>query len=978
MNFKDESNYSVVLSVLVLGMVGLAAFAGTASAQGAGNVAVEMQPSDTNVNVGDDIRIDMVVVDPDNGVQGVDFNATTSAVGVAEFEDNESAFDFENEGDIAFGGSTATVTPAGDNRWVNTDAIWDPIFPADTEVTVGTFNLTATGTGIAEIEWVNPNDGTEVFEDGGSEYTITDTVNATVQVGSNPNFDVGITGTNSPIDETDTLSVDVEVTNTGDITGTQTITLTDTGFGNQVRDSVDVTLNGGETNSSITLEWNTQFGDNGTADVTVASENDTASQTVEIQALSAQPISSCTVIDESGPYQLTGNVGPTSSTCIEIRASDVTFNGQGNSVTGDSPGFGEVGIFVNGTVEEVSNVEVSNVVVQDWDGTAGLEYNGANGTASNVRAFRNGDGIRVSGGSSASGTVVEDSVARDNTNGIDIAAANGVTVSSNEAANNQNGITEDGDSGDNDYVNNNASANTNIGITISGGSSNLTNNEANSNGQDGVLIDSGNNVLTGNEAIDNENNGFFVTGSLNNLTDNQATDNGNGIRAIAGINDIIGNDVSSNTNGIELDTSSDNTVEDNVVNNNDQNGFNIVSSDGNTFTNNTVTGNSWDFSVSDSSGNTVTDLDIGASTEPDTTLDFTANDIDLRSVTGPASDPAGTVNIGRYFEATNTSSSGFLDVDLNYEDNDVPSGADETSLELFRYNGTDWVPVGSTRDTTNNLVSANITEFSDFGAFADTQPFFDVEITDTNEPVVEGNSLTVNGTVTNTGLASDTQEVNLTDFNGNEVDSQTFTLNDGESDTFSLTWNTNVGDTATDNVTVASEDDTDQEEVRIVPPVFFDVQITGTNSPVAEGDTLRVDGTVENLGGETGTQELNLTLTDFGGNETDNESITLNGFGSDTFSFTWDTEVGDNGTGSVTVFSENTSDQATVTVSNRSESGTECINRRNIGRGQEGQECPRDRGLSRGESRGDLDERTERRNRRDRGRGESRNRGRGR
>ena len=45
---------------------------------------------------------------------------------------------------------------------------------------------------------------------------------------------------------------------------------------------------------------------------------------------------------------------------------------------------------------------------------------------------------------------------------------------------------------------------------------------------------------------------------------------------------------------------------------------------------------------------------------------------------------------------------------------------DETTLELLRFNGTAWQEVPNlTRDTTNDLVSANITTFSDFGVFGE-------------------------------------------------------------------------------------------------------------------------------------------------------------------------------------------------------------------------------------------------------------------
>ena len=99
-----------------------------------------------------------------------------------------------------------------------------------------------------------------------------------------PFFDVNITDTNSPVNETEMINVTANVTNTGALQDTQTLTLNDTFNENVVRDSEDVTLGPGNT-TSITLEWQTQSGEGGTGPVTVASDDTTTTTTAVVEKL---------------------------------------------------------------------------------------------------------------------------------------------------------------------------------------------------------------------------------------------------------------------------------------------------------------------------------------------------------------------------------------------------------------------------------------------------------------------------------------------------------------------------------------------------------------------------------------------------------------------------------------------------------------------------------------------------------------------
>jgi PGF-CTERM protein len=91
-------------------------------------------------------------------------------------------------------------------------------------------------------------------------------------------FQVQIENTNTPVSEGDTLAVTVNVSNTGDVEGTQDVTLT---IGGSQRDSQQVTLGPGES-KEITLEWQTGSGDAGDYTAEVASQDDSATTDVRV------------------------------------------------------------------------------------------------------------------------------------------------------------------------------------------------------------------------------------------------------------------------------------------------------------------------------------------------------------------------------------------------------------------------------------------------------------------------------------------------------------------------------------------------------------------------------------------------------------------------------------------------------------------------------------------------------------------------
>ncbi|MEA3283115.1 MAG: DUF2341 domain-containing protein [Euryarchaeota archaeon] len=153
---------------------------------------------------------------------------------------------------------------------------------------------------------------------------------------------------------------------------------------------------------------------------------------------------------------------------------------------------------------------------------------------------------------------------------------------------------------------------------------------------------------------------------------------------------ISSNTVSDNYIGIYLDSSSSgNRLADNIISDNTWD--NYLASSTSAFSNNTLSG---------------------------TTVSLTySGDVLLKGVGSPASDPTGQNNIGKFINVTNQSVGAWMFLNFSYSDTDL-SGLDESSLAVWKYNGTAWIEDGwnGSRylDTTNNVVGVNATSFSVF------------------------------------------------------------------------------------------------------------------------------------------------------------------------------------------------------------------------------------------------------------------------
>jgi len=102
----------------------------------------------------------------------------------------------------------------------------------------------------------------------------------TVESATPATFAVTVTGTNAPVTAGETLSVGATVENTGDLNGTQTVSLDGGALGTN---ATSVSL-AGNTATGVTLGLDTAPGEDGNYTVTVSTDDDSANQTVTVAA----------------------------------------------------------------------------------------------------------------------------------------------------------------------------------------------------------------------------------------------------------------------------------------------------------------------------------------------------------------------------------------------------------------------------------------------------------------------------------------------------------------------------------------------------------------------------------------------------------------------------------------------------------------------------------------------------------------------
>ena len=147
----------------------------------------------------------------------------------------------------------------------------------------------------------------------------------------------------------------------------------------------------------------------------------------------------------------------------------------------------------------------------------------------------------------------------------------------------------------------------------------------------------------------------------------------------------------------------------------------------------------WDLSAS-GSNNIATNLMLRSAN-----VSFVAEDINIDAKTSGLAADGSKKNISKY---VNVTSSNPVFMNISYSDSDV-SGVSESSLKIYRYNGTGWELVpGSGVNTTANYVYGNVTSFSIFAPMGEP-PLTCQDLTTENQTYTLGNNVNSSGTCFN-------------------------------------------------------------------------------------------------------------------------------------------------------------------------------------------------------------------------------------
>lgn len=140
---------------------------------------------------------------------------------------------------------------------------------------------------------------------------------------------------------------------------------------------------------------------------------------------------------------------------------------------------------------------------------------------------------------------------------------------------------------------------------------------------------------------------------------------------------------------------------------------------------------------------------------------------------------------------------------------------------------------------------------------------FEIEITEADETIREGDTLQVTATITNAGNTTDSQQIHLKNGDLEIVDSiagPPVTLAPGESETVTLSWEAANGDAGVQTFGVQSNTHTATHTVDVQSGAFYDVDIVETESPVTAGESMNAVINITNTGNVSGMTTLSIAI----------------------------------------------------------------------------------------------------------------------
>ncbi len=688
-----------------------------------------------------------------------------------------------------------------------------------------------------------------------------DSATETVTVNEPSSFDVTITSVESAVTEGETITVDYEVTNTGDVQATQDITFAVNGTSEDTESGV--TLNGSETFSGQ-FTYSTSTGDAPAVSVSVSSEDDSATETV--------------TVNEPAVF----DVMITSVESAVTEGEMITVNYEVTN-TGGAQATQDITFAVNGTSEETE----SGVTLNESETFSGqFTYSTSTGDAPAVSvAVSSADDLAT-----ATVTVNEPSSFDVTITSVDSAVTEGETITVAYEVTNTGDVT---DTQDLTFAVNGTSEDTESGVTLNESetfSGQFTySTVAGDAPAVSVAVSSADDLATATVTV-NEPSLFDVT-----ITSvDSAVTEGETITVdyeVTNTGDVQATqDIAFAVNGTTEDTESGVTL----------NGSEMFSGQ---------------FAYTTSDGDAPA-VSVAMSSEDDSAIEMVtvkkpaSFDVTITSVESAVTEGE-TVTVA--YELQNTGDvrdTQNVTLAVNGTTEDTESGVtlngSETFSGQFTYN-----------TVAGDAPAVSVTVSSEDGSATETvtvnEPSsFDVTITSVESAVTEGETITVSYEIENTGDVQATQDITFA-VNGTSEDTESgVKLNESETFSGQFTYSTSTGDAPAMSVSVSSEDDSTTETVTVNEPSSFDVMITSVDSAVTEGETITVDYEVTNTGDVQATQDLTFTVN--GSSEDTESGVTLNE--SETFSgqFTYSTSTGDAPAVSVAVSSADDLATATVTV----------------------------------------------------------------
>ena len=318
----------------------------------------------------------------------------------------------------------------------------------------------------------------------------------------------------------------------------------------------------GETKMRVYLKWksaptpceNASYGEVEDYKIGILSSPNNATQ---------NNITSCADLNQSGAtYYLKNDIiNSTNTACMNITASNVVFDCEGNKIDGIST----YGIFSQNRI----NITIKNCFVINWMYGIYLE-NSSYSTLYNNTANSNHDGIHIeySNNSALYNNTANSNVKGSSANGIYLSFSNNNTLYNDFANSNYYGIYLS--YSNNNMITNNSANSNNYGIFLGSSNSNtIVNNTANSNIY-GIWPSSSNKNIIDKNIIISNHNGIYLDSSNNNtISNNSVNSNVNGIYpALSSNNTIVNNTANSNYYGIYMIDSNSNSISNNIMNSN--------------------------------------------------------------------------------------------------------------------------------------------------------------------------------------------------------------------------------------------------------------------------------------------------------------------------------------------------------------------------------------------------------------------------